>query len=96
MMNDKKGEIREKFREVLPYIRYAMKKASKETAGGGTVMFGILVRNPDGTGRIVADFRAGEFFDDLAEILDLPKENTAEEDLDAEAVEMLNKMGLGL
>lgn len=94
MNDDKKKEIREKIRQVLPYFRYAMKEAAQEASGDGHVMFGVLAYKPDGSGRVVASFRASEFFDDLAEVLDLPKENTDEEDLDAQAVQLLNKLGI--
>lgn len=93
-MSDKKEIIKDKLRQALPHFRHAIKTASEEVGDSGTVMFGILTKKHDGSGRIIADFRANEFFDDIAELLDLPIENSEEEDLDAQAVEMLYKAGL--
>lgn len=78
----------------MPYFRHAMKRAAEEAGEDGTVMFAVIMKKKDGSGRIVADFRAPEFFDDIARICDLPLENTEEETLDAQALEMLDKLGL--
>jgi len=73
----------------LPYMRHAVKDA----AGTGKVHIGILSVKEDGSGRVVAKFEAPEFFEDLALILDAPKQ-TEEDDLRASAVALLDNFGL--
>lgn len=89
-MND---ELREKMLLVMPHLRFAVEEATKEAAGAGTVEFGILVKNADGSGKVVASFRAIEFIEDLATLLGAGP-LTDEERMDARALKLVTKFGL--
>ncbi len=74
-------DAREKLLMVLPHIRHAMTLAEVE----GKPMLGILGVKPGGAGRVVVQFEAKEFVDDLCRVLGQPLENTEDEKLDASA-----------
>jgi len=88
-----KDELRKKMLLALPHLRFASDEAKKEAGEGGKVLFGILVKKTDGTGKVLATFDAGEFAEDLAILLDAPP-LTEEDRADARATQFLDKMGL--
>jgi len=72
----------------IGYMRHAAKDAAKD----GAVEIGILSVKESGAGRVVARFEAPEFFEDLALIIGAP-EQTKEDDLKAEAAQLLDGFG---
>src|SRR5271154_1840659 len=88
-LRKRKETAKAKMLVAIPYMRHAIAKAAKD----GRAYVGILSVNPEGGGRVVAQFDAPEFFDELALLLDAPPQ-TYEDDLDAEAVALLDEFGL--
>lgn len=68
-MND---EIRNKVLRVLPHLRFAQEEAKKVAGEGGRVLIGIISVKPDGAGKVLATFEAGEFIEDIAALIDAP------------------------
>jgi hypothetical protein len=75
--------------EVVKYLRYSVKKASAD----GELEIGILSVKPDGSGKVESRFRANEFIEDIATVIDAPA-YTEEDELEAKALELLQKMGI--
>lgn len=86
--------VRKDMQAVIPHFRYAIKQAREQAAPEDTIRLGIMIRKPDGSGQMTATFNAGEFFEDLACLLGLPTENTKEEEQEAKAIELLDRLGL--
>lgn len=86
-------ELRKKMLLVLPHLRFAVEEAAAKAAGSGTVEFGVLLRNADGSGRVLASFRGAEFIEDLATLLGAGP-LTDEERQDAKAEKLLSEFGL--
>jgi hypothetical protein len=84
----KKEAAIKKMKLAIGYMRHAAKDAAKD----GVVEIGILSVKESGAGRVVARFEAPEFFDDLALIIGAP-EQTAEDDMKAEAAALLDGFG---
>jgi hypothetical protein len=78
-----------KLLEILPHLRYSVAQAAKE----GTAKLGILSEDEFGGGKIVSQFRAEEFLNDLAELLEAPPQN-AEDDNSAAALQFFHKHNL--
>lgn len=87
-----KEEIRAKLLLALPYMRYAMKKATAEAPPGSKIGIGIQYSGPKG-GKVTASFNAPEFFEDLATLIDAPA-YTKEDEMEAKAEELLGSFGL--
>ena len=84
---------KEKLRTALPHLRYAAKMAQEKTKSG-TIELAIISKNPDGTGQVGACFRADEFLDDLAAVLEITPEEAAEGELEAKAEAFMQSLGL--
>ena len=83
-------EARQRVLQVIPHLRYAMKDAAKEAGEGGTVEIGILAVKHDGSGgRVVCRFNAGEFWEDLALVVNAPRQ-TEESEMDAKAQQLVD------
>ncbi len=69
MSTDRHGEPlatpADRLRAVLPHIREAMARAAAEYPA---VLLGIIGKNPDGSGKLTADFEAA-FLDDVEALL---------------------------
>lgn len=87
------GEVREKLQSLMPYLLVATEDAKAEAGEGGEVRFGILLKRTDGSGKVLASFRAEEFAEDLARLLDAPP-LTDEARADVRATGFLQKFGL--
>lgn len=92
-MNATKDELRKKVLLALPHLRFAAEEAKAEAGTDGKVLFGVLVKKPDGTGRVLATFDAGEFVEDMAALIDAPP-MTEEDRMSARAEQFLHRMGL--
>ena len=88
-MND---EIRNKMLQVLPHLRFAIEEAVKADPSA-RIELGILAKKTDGSGRVVCSFRADEFVEDLAKLINAGP-MTEEERMDAKAVKLLTGFGL--
>lgn len=86
-------ELRKKMLMVIPHLRFAVEEATTKAGESGQVEFGVLVRNADGSGRVVSSFRAGEFIEDLATLLGAGP-LTEEERQGAKAEKLLAEFGL--
>ena len=86
-------ELRQKMLLVLPHLRFAIEEAAKKAGATGSVEIGILVKNADGSGRVVASFHAGEFIEDLATLLGAGP-LTNEQRLEARAEKLIAEFGL--
>jgi hypothetical protein len=86
-------EIRKKMLMVLPYLRFAIEEAKTKAGETGAVEIGILVKNADGSGKVLASFGAGEFVEDLATLLGAGP-LTEEERQDARAESFISQFGL--
>ncbi len=58
-------EAKEKIKQVLPYLRVAVEDAAKK----GRPQLGVLAVNDDGSGTVVCQLEAPEFFEDLALVI---------------------------
>ena len=85
-------EIRQKMLAVLPHLRFAIEEA---TAANNTAVIhiGILTKNADGSGKVLSSFRAEEFIEDLAKLLDAGP-LTDDQRMDARALKFLTEFGL--
>lgn len=54
---------------VLPHIRIAVEMAALHGGPAGSVGLCVIVTQPDGSGRVTAQFQGREFFDDLTTVL---------------------------
>lgn len=88
-MSKTKEEARECLLQGLPHFRYSANEAKKV----GEMKLAIVAYDNKGGGRIVSSFAADEFFDDLALVLDAPAQN-ADDDMEAKAVELMQKFDL--
>lgn len=87
------NELRTKMLLVLPHLRFAIEEAAKKAGATGSVEIGILVKNADGSGKVMASFRGVEFIEDLATLLGAGP-LTEEERQDARAMKLLSEFGL--
>jgi hypothetical protein len=85
-------EVRKNLLIALPHLRFAIEEGKKKAGDGCTVEIGILVRNADGSGRIVSSL-AGEFIEDLATLLGAGPLTDAERQ-DAKAEKLIQEFGL--
>lgn len=90
-----KEESLARLKSAIPHLLYAVKLA-QETAKekSGVVRLGVLAVNPDGTGKIEAQFDTPDFFADLAAVLDVPATLTAEQEAECAADRFLSQTGL--
>ncbi len=88
-MND---EIRQKMLAVLPHLRFAIEEATNANSESA-IHIGILTKNPDGSGKVLSSFRAQEFIEDLATLLDAGP-LTDDQRMDARALKFLTEFGL--
>lgn len=86
-MND---ELRQKFVKVIPHLRFGIEEAKKETEG--EVLFGVLVVK-ENTGKVVFTFKAAEFVEDLAALVDAPP-MTNEDRMNAKVAQFLSRFGI--
>lgn len=84
-------ELKEKFRKAIPHLRFGVEEAKKETENG-EALFGILVVN-DNKGRVVFTFKAEEFVEDLARLVDAPP-MTDEDRQNAKVAQFLSRFGI--
>lgn len=85
-------EIKNKMLTVLPILRFAIEEA-KSTNPEAAIHIGILAKNTDGTGKVISSFRAEEFIEDLAKLLDAGP-LTDDQRMDARALKFLTEFGL--
>ena len=88
-----KEELKEKFKQVIPHLRFGIEEAKKEDKGTNEVLFGVLIVKPNQNGRIVFTFKADDFVEDLAELVGAPP-MTDEARMDARAAAFLSRFGL--
>jgi hypothetical protein len=94
-MDDAKlEEVKNKFRQALPYFRLAMEEAKEKAGEGGKVGFGVIAVPKVGDGRITAQFDGAEFFEDLALLIGVGP-STEDEVLDAKAKRIVDMFGAG-
>jgi hypothetical protein len=74
----------------IKFFRFAIKAAQKD---GNTVKLGILSVAPDGSGKVEMQFDHTEFFEDLEVLVGAPS-YTDKDEMDAQALQFLQKLGL--
>lgn len=77
-----------RLKTAVPFLRDAIQTAK----ANGKAEVGILAVQPEGNGQIVAQFDANEFLADLCEALEVPLENTQEEQLEVSATKIIQSI----
>jgi len=84
-----KEEIKAKIRSVMKHFRLALKEAEQH----GTPMLLLAGQKPDGSGQRVMSLPVGEFFADLAILVDA-EPDSMEDEMRAKAAHFMQKHGL--
>jgi hypothetical protein len=84
-------EIKDKFRSLIPHLQYAVEMAKKERTPG----LAITYTREDNSGRIICQFRAEEFLEDLVALIGAPP-LSEESRLDARAKDILDHAERGV
>lgn len=82
-------EARDSLLVAIPYFRHAIEEAKKK----GVVKMGILMENPDGSGKIEMKFECDEFFQDIAILIGAPPQ-TSQDTANAKALAFKQQHGL--
>jgi hypothetical protein len=85
-------DIRSKMLTALPHMRFAIEEALQANPNAN-IQIGILAKNADGTGKVVATFAASEFIEDLAALLEAGP-LTDDDRADARAMKIITGIGL--
>lgn len=75
---------------VMHHFRHAIEQAKITAGSTGTVGLGILAVRPDGSGRIIAQLEAPEFFEDLALVIGA-RPSTDEEKAQARLTQIIDE-----
>lgn len=67
--DEQREAARKKLTEVVPHLALAIEMVRMAESKEAQVHLAVLVKNPDGSGRVGASFEAEEFLDDLARVL---------------------------
>ncbi len=62
------SDAKERLKAVLPHIMIAANMAQVEVPDG-IVCLAVVAKKPDGSGKLTCTFEAGDFFQDILEVL---------------------------
>jgi hypothetical protein len=89
-MSDPKSNLCEAF----PFIRFAVTEARAKCGSDGSVYLTVSFQKKGEEPSVMMRLQAEDFIKDLAAVLELPSENSKEEDLAARAEAFCNAIGL--